>query len=71
MHLFFAAFSALLDHPLSLRVDLLVEDVPRSIALLALRGLGLDANRRSTSATDLLFGIIPGRSAVVNFVSGD
>lgn len=71
-HLFFAAFSALLDDLLSLGVNLLVVNLPcRLAALLALRRFGLHAHSRGTSAANLLLGIVPSRGSVVNFVSED
>jgi hypothetical protein len=68
--LFFATLGALLDHLLSLGVDLLVEDLTGGLALLALRRLRLHADGVSSTAADLLLGVLPRCGTVVNCVSG-
>lgn len=69
--LFFPALGTLLDNLLPLGVDLLIVDFTCGLAaLLALRRLGLHADGRRSAAADLLLGILPGRSPVINFVSG-
>lgn len=67
----FSSLSPLLDDLLPLRINLLVIDLPRGLALLPLRGFRrLHANSRRPSATDLLFSFFPANTAIIDFVSG-
>jgi hypothetical protein len=68
--LFLAAFRALLDNLLPLGIHLLVKDFARSLTLLPFRRLALDAHGGATARADLFLCVVPGRGAVVNFVSG-
>lgn len=70
-HLLFPALSTLLDDLLTLGVNLLVVDIPGSLALLTLRLLCLHTNGGGATSANLLLGILPGRGTVINFVSGD
>lgn len=69
--LFFPTLSTLLDHLLTLGVNLLVVDVPRGLALLALRLFGLDTDGGSTAGANLLLCFLPRRRAMINCVSED
>ena len=70
-HLLFPALGTLLDDLLTLGVNLLVVDIPGSLALLALGLLRLHAYGGGTTSANLLLGVFPGRGTVINFVSGD
>lgn len=70
-HLLFPTLGTLLNDLLTLSVNLLVVDIPRSLALLALGLLRLHAHGSGTTGANLLLSIFPRRGAVINFVSED
>lgn len=63
--------SPLLNNLLPLRINFLIIDLPRRLALLPLRRLRrLHANSRRAATSDLLLRIFPGSTSVIYFVSG-